>query len=115
MSDLELCYMPASLALEQFRARKLSPVEIVTAQIARAEALEPEDLPRADVVLLGEVHDNPAHHAFQAEAVAYLAPRALVFEMLTPAQAALVVDMTSGTILVIRPGSARSLSYCSGN
>ena len=45
-------------------------------------------MPRADVVLLGEVHDNPAHHAFQAEAVAHLAPRALVFEMLTPDQAA---------------------------
>jgi len=38
-------------------------------------------------VILGEVHDNPAHHANQAEAVAALAPSALVFEMLTPAQA----------------------------
>lgn len=42
MSDLDLCYMPASSALELFRARKLSPVEIVTAQIGRAEKLEPE-------------------------------------------------------------------------
>lgn len=42
MSDLDLCYMPASLALEMFRARKLSPVEILKAQIARAETLEPE-------------------------------------------------------------------------
>ncbi len=41
----------------------------------------------ADVVLLGEKHDNPAHHQMQAKAVAELAPRALVFEMLTEEQA----------------------------
>jgi uncharacterized iron-regulated protein len=44
-------------------------------------------LPVADVVILGEVHDNPAHHANQARAVAAVAPAALVFEMLTPDQA----------------------------
>ncbi|MCB1336209.1 MAG: ChaN family lipoprotein [Maritimibacter sp.] len=42
----------------------------------------------AEIYVLGEVHDNPAHHAVQAEAVAEVAPRALVFEMLTPGQAA---------------------------
>lgn len=41
-----------------------------------------------DIVILGEVHDNPAHHAEQAARVAALKPRALVFEMLTPDQAA---------------------------
>ncbi|MBC7133358.1 MAG: ChaN family lipoprotein [Roseovarius sp.] len=41
-----------------------------------------------DVVILGEVHDNPAHHAEQAARVAALVPRALVLEMLTPEQAA---------------------------
>jgi uncharacterized iron-regulated protein len=46
------------------------------------------DLPAADVVILGEVHGNPAHHAFQARAVAALRPAALVFEMLLPEQAA---------------------------
>ena len=46
MSDTELCYMPASLALEMFRARKLSPVEILKAQMARAESVEPpRDIP----------------------------------------------------------------------
>jgi len=45
-------------------------------------------LPKSDVVILGEVHDNPGHHRNQADAVAAVAPRALVFEMLTPAQAA---------------------------
>ncbi|KMW57972.1 putative lipoprotein [Candidatus Rhodobacter oscarellae] len=44
-------------------------------------------LPPADVVLLGEVHDNPLHHENQATAVAALRPAALVFEMFTEAQA----------------------------
>lgn len=43
---------------------------------------------QADVVLLGEVHDNPHHHAVQTEAVRALAPRAVVWEMLTPETAA---------------------------
>ncbi|MBM9595260.1 ChaN family lipoprotein [Rhodobacteraceae bacterium MCCB 386] len=50
-----------------------------------ADALE--DLPPADVVILGEYHDNPTHHRNQAAAVEALQPRALVFEMLTPGQA----------------------------
>ncbi len=41
----------------------------------------------ADIVLLGEVHDNAAQHENQARAVAALAPSALVFEMLDAAQA----------------------------
>jgi len=41
----------------------------------------------AAIVLLGEVHDNPVHHAAQAAAVAAIAPRALVFEMMSPEQA----------------------------
>lgn len=45
-----------------------------------------DTLARADVVILGEVHDNPAHHLNQARAVAALAPSALVFEMLRPDQ-----------------------------
>lgn len=43
-----------------------------------------------DVVFLGEQHDNPAHHRKQAELVGEIAPQALVFEMLTPEQAARV-------------------------
>lgn len=43
-----------------------------------------------DVVIIGEIHDNPAHHAKQAAHVAAIAPAALVFEMLTPEQAAAV-------------------------
>lgn len=44
----------------------------------------------ADVVFLGELHDNRAHHIRQAEHVAALEPTALVFEMLTQEQADLV-------------------------
>ncbi len=45
-----------------------------------------------DVFVLGEVHDNPAHHEAQAEAIRDIRPRAVVFEMLTQAQAAEVRD-----------------------
>lgn len=40
-----------------------------------------------DVVIMGEVHDNPVHHENQAAWVAAQGPAALVFEMLTPALA----------------------------
>lgn len=43
---------------------------------------------QADVVLLGEVHDNPDHHALQAAAIEALNPKAVVWEMLTPETAA---------------------------
>jgi uncharacterized iron-regulated protein len=46
------------------------------------------ELQGADIVLLGEVHDNPTHHDVQAEAVARIAPSAIVWEMLTGVQAA---------------------------
>lgn len=36
----------------------------------------------AEVVVLGEVHDNPIHHQNQAKIVAALQPDALVFEMI---------------------------------
>lgn len=38
MTDLDLCYMPASEALRLFKAKKLSPVELMQATLARAEA-----------------------------------------------------------------------------
>ncbi|SEN03288.1 Uncharacterized iron-regulated protein [Loktanella fryxellensis] len=52
--------------------------------------------PRADIFVLGEVHDNPAHHATQAAIVAEVTPTALIFEMLDAAQAAaaMAVDRT---------------------
>jgi len=56
---------------------------------AFAGEIGPEALPglRADIVILGEVHDNPAHHANQALALAFLRPSAIVFEMLSPERA----------------------------
>ncbi|MFE9310157.1 amidase [Streptomyces sp. NPDC006706] len=43
MTDLtELAHLPATEALRRFRDRSLSPVELMTAVIARAEAVEPK-------------------------------------------------------------------------
>ncbi len=64
--------------------RRLGATLLLAASPAAAE------VPQADVVIIGEVHDNPAHHVNQAEIVAGLAPAALVFEMLLPEQAAAV-------------------------
>jgi len=47
-------------------------------------------------VILGEVHDNPGHHARQAEVLAGLDPSALVFEMISAEQAALVTPDLAG-------------------
>lgn len=41
MTDLDLCYLSATEALAAFKARTLSPVELMRALIARAEAVEP--------------------------------------------------------------------------
>jgi uncharacterized iron-regulated protein len=57
---------------------------------AAAAWVDDADLTARDVVFLGEVHDNPIHHAHQAEALRALRPAAVVFEMLTPEQAARV-------------------------
>ena len=42
MSDINLCYISAHAALERFRAKTLSPVELMEAVIARAEAVQPK-------------------------------------------------------------------------
>ncbi|WP_428546684.1 ChaN family lipoprotein [Profundibacter sp.] len=47
-----------------------------------------DSLPPADVYVLGEVHDNPLHHLGQARAIRAVKPKAVVFEMLSPEQAA---------------------------
>jgi len=41
LTDSELCYLSAVEAIARFKARKLSPVELMRAVIARAEAVEP--------------------------------------------------------------------------
>lgn len=53
------------------------------------ETIDPDDLAKLDaaqVVLLGERHDNPDHHKVQAQMVERLKPSAIVFEMLTESQ-----------------------------
>lgn len=42
MSDTDLVYMPATAALKLFAKKKLSPVELMQATIARAEAVQPK-------------------------------------------------------------------------
>ncbi|SMR81585.1 Uncharacterized iron-regulated protein [Aliiroseovarius halocynthiae] len=52
---------------------------------AQDATLSADDLSRlkgADVVIVGEVHDNPTHHQVQAQIVQALVPNALVVEML---------------------------------
>lgn len=39
---------------------------------------------KADIVIVGETHDNPDHHALQAQIVAAIESTSLVVEMLTP-------------------------------
>jgi len=63
---------------------------VLVAIPASADMITPDrigSLPMADIVFLGEVHDNPLHHDIQARAISTIAPTALVFEMLTDSQA----------------------------
>ncbi|KEO57393.1 hypothetical protein DT23_04815 [Thioclava indica] len=57
---------------------------------AHAEEISADALDHitGDIVVLGEIHDNPTHHLNQARAVAAIKPKAVVFEMLSPEQAA---------------------------
>ncbi|WP_417807313.1 ChaN family lipoprotein [Thioclava sp.] len=57
---------------------------------AHAEEISADALDHisGDIVVLGEIHDNPTHHLNQARAIAAIKPKAVVFEMLSSAQAA---------------------------
>ena len=68
--------------------RNLSVAFAVALFSCGAAAEIPQIARDAHVVVLGEQHDNPAHHQRQAEWIEAIAPKALVFEMLTPDQAA---------------------------
>jgi uncharacterized iron-regulated protein len=61
---------------------------VSAAAAERIDATDLYNLPPADIVILGEVHDNAVHHAHQAIAIEAIAPKAVVFEMLTDSQAA---------------------------
>ncbi len=86
------------------RLRSLAAATVVLlAPIAAADPVSPDfldDLPVAEVVLLGEAHGNPTHHRLQTRAVASLSPAAIVWEMLTPEQAArLPEDLTQADVV----------------
>ncbi|MFQ6551535.1 ChaN family lipoprotein [Aestuariibius insulae] len=49
----------------------------------------------ADIVIIGEFHDNPDHHRIQAALVDAIAPSAIVFEMLSDDQAARITPEIS--------------------
>lgn len=60
-------------------------IPLSTPAVAQEATLSADDLSRltqADVVIVGEVHDNPTHHRVQVQIVQALAPTALVVEML---------------------------------
>src|SRR6266478_1226846 len=40
--DLELCYLTATEAIDQFKAKKLSPIELMKAVLARCETVNPK-------------------------------------------------------------------------
>jgi len=76
--------------MKNFSPRKMSLSAALLAALFAFEAAAeiPQAARDAQIVVLGEQHDNPAHHVRQAEWVTALAPAALVFEMLTAPQAA---------------------------
>lgn len=67
------------IALACLFALPVAAAEISSADLAR--------IPAADVLILGEVHDNEQHHQTQAVAIGLVQPKAMVFEMLTVDQA----------------------------
>lgn len=74
---------------------KLAWVLLVWAGVAQAQ----EPWAGADILVLGEVHDNPAHHLYQAQIVAAVQPRAIVFEMLSSEQVAAVDGLDRSDVL----------------
>ena len=63
MSDIELCYMPATEVLAKFKAKKLSPVELLNAQLKRIE-----EVGSAVNALANPNYDEAQHMAQTAEA-----------------------------------------------
>lgn len=63
-----------------------APGVICLGDEALTEAMLIDRLRTADVVILGERHDNPIHHEWQARLVAALAPAGLAFEMVPEAK-----------------------------
>lgn len=73
---------------------------IMAAPFACADV--PDAARAAQIVVLGEFHDNPDHHKVQAQWVAALSPKAIVFEMLTPHEAQAIMGLPR-TRAALRP------------
>ncbi len=69
----------------------LSGAAFCVAPFAWAEV--PPAAYQADVVIIGELHDNPTHHRKQTEILRSLRPSTVVYEMLTPDEAAILADV----------------------
>ncbi len=78
-----------------------------TTQAGEITRLDLAALPPADVVILGETHDNAQHHLAQADAITTLKPTVVVFEMLTPEQAAKVFP----DLIVNKPALEQALRW----
>ena len=76
----------------------------LTAPPAAANQISPDQFDSiipADIYIVGEIHDDATHHLMQAQLVRAVKPSAIVFEMLSPAQAAAAagVALTDETAL----------------
>jgi uncharacterized iron-regulated protein len=65
---------------------------LATAAVSQVDAFV-EAAEDQDIVILGEMHDNPEHHANQARIVEALKPEALVFEMIPQEREDLVNEL----------------------
>ena len=65
MTDLDLCYLPAGEALRLFKAKKLSPVELMEATIRRAELTEIE-------TSMTTANDSAVRRALEAAGVEFI-------------------------------------------
>ncbi len=72
--------------------RQILCAAILGPSLAVADPFDVSRLAGADVIVVGEVHDNAAHHVFQAEITRAVSPAAIVMEMLTPEEAGIVAD-----------------------
>jgi uncharacterized iron-regulated protein len=63
---------------------------------------------QAEIVFLGEIHDNPAHHLTQARFVKAVAPKAVVFEMLTAEVAQSLSDASLVSVEVLERATSWS-------
>lgn len=84
-----LSLVAACTAAGTLGARSDHPLDGTIWVVATGERIDDAELAvrldRADVAILGEIHDNPTHHARQAELVEALDPEGIALEMVPEA------------------------------